>query len=105
MTQVCPVLGDAPAPTLVSMICRPEGVVMGFSVVGASLVEHPSMPPAITAITASAKENVLEREKVRMAYLPGRGCRSGANGLARPRAQCKGLAYHNRGRALRMPPD
>jgi hypothetical protein len=63
------------------------------------------MPPAITAMTASAKEKVLEREKVRMAYLPGRGCRSVANGLARLRAQCKGLAHHNRRRMLWVSPD
>ena len=28
MTQIWPVLGEAPVPTLVSMIFRPDGVVM-----------------------------------------------------------------------------
>src|SRR6476646_3968204 len=30
MTQVCPVFGVAPVPSLLSMICKPEAVVMGF---------------------------------------------------------------------------
>jgi hypothetical protein len=30
MTQVWPVFGVAPVPSLLSMICKPEAVVMGF---------------------------------------------------------------------------
>jgi hypothetical protein len=35
MTQVWPVCGVAPVPTWVSMICKPDAVVMGFPAVWA----------------------------------------------------------------------
>jgi hypothetical protein len=36
MTQVWPGFGDAPVPTVVSVICNPEGVVMVFPAVWAT---------------------------------------------------------------------
>src|SRR5512143_838994 len=33
MTQIWPGFGDAPVPTVVSIICKPEGVVMVFPAV------------------------------------------------------------------------
>jgi hypothetical protein len=36
MTQVWPGFGDAPVPTVVSVICKPEGVVMVFPAVWAT---------------------------------------------------------------------
>jgi len=44
MTQVCPGLGEAPVPALVSMICSPDGVVMAFPVwarVGVAIAAPP----------------------------------------------------------------
>ena len=35
MTQIWPGFGDAPVPTVVSMICKPEAVVMVFPAVWA----------------------------------------------------------------------
>ena len=41
MTQVWPGFGDAPVPGVVSMICKPEGVVMVFPAVCAAAVVGP----------------------------------------------------------------
>src|SRR5712671_2451643 len=38
MTQIWPGFGEAPVPTLPSMICKPDGVVMGFPAVWAVAV-------------------------------------------------------------------
>jgi hypothetical protein len=48
MTQICPGFGEAPVPTLLSVICKPEGVVMVFptawaaAVVGAPAAKTPA---------------------------------------------------------------
>jgi hypothetical protein len=39
MRQVCPGFGDAPVPTTLSMICKPDAVVMGFPVWADAIVE------------------------------------------------------------------
>ena len=51
MTQVCPVLGEGPVPTLLSMICSPDGVVGGFPVwarVGVAIAAPPEMTASVT---------------------------------------------------------
>ena len=62
MTQVCPVLGVAPSPTLVSVICKPDGMVMVFPVVSAITFEgapEKTMPadvmPSASAIKTPAR--------------------------------------------------
>jgi hypothetical protein len=54
-------LGLAPVPTLVSVICKPDAVVMGFPALCAVAVDGapPAMP--IAAAAAMAKANILKR--------------------------------------------
>jgi hypothetical protein len=56
MTQVCPVLGVAPVPALLSVICNPEAVVMVFPVVCAEAMvaeAKTQLSPAISANVAA----------------------------------------------------
>src|ERR1700676_3589020 len=55
MTQVWPGFGDAPVPGVVSMICKPEGVVMVFpAVCAAAVVGKHACDTAKTVITIAA---------------------------------------------------
>src|ERR1700675_4399096 len=55
MTQVWPGFGDAPVPGVVSMICKPEGVVMVFpAVCAAAVVGTHACDAAKTVITIAA---------------------------------------------------
>src|ERR1700761_2997512 len=56
MTQIWPGFGEGPVPTTVSMICKPEGVVMGFPVVWACAIDGASErnAPATPMATARA---------------------------------------------------
>src|ERR1700688_796149 len=51
MTQVWPGFGEAPDPTVVSMICKPEAVVMGFPGVWAAAMVGTNAAAAIIAAT------------------------------------------------------
>jgi hypothetical protein len=67
MTQICPGLGVAPVPTWVSVIWRPEDVVMGFptacavAVVGAWTANAPA-----NAMTKAKAASGFAREKARI---------------------------------------
>jgi len=56
MTQIWPDFGEAPVPTLLSMICKPEAVVtaevMGFPAVWADAVV--AMRDELTAVATAA---------------------------------------------------
>jgi hypothetical protein len=70
MTQVWPVCGDAPVPTWVSMICKPDAVVvMGFpalcAVAGVGLSRVMLAPIAVAASIA----NVSRRVTLRIVFL------------------------------------
>src|SRR5689334_11589010 len=63
MMQVWPGLGEAPVPSLMSMICKPEAVVMGFPVCALARV-------AIAAATPpSMVERMVRREDRICCYL------------------------------------
>src|SRR5262245_61402816 len=59
MTQVWPGFGEAPVPSLVSMICKPDAVVMAFPVCAAALV-------AIAAATPTSMVERMVRREDRM---------------------------------------
>jgi len=61
MTQVCPAFGDAPVPTVESMICKPEAVVMGFPVWADAIVEIVG-GVAAAAMAAKAVWMIARRE-------------------------------------------
>jgi hypothetical protein len=61
MTQVWPGFGDAPVPTLLSMICKPEAVVMGFPAVWADAM--PGMTTGVETAAASAANAVCKIER------------------------------------------
>src|ERR1700730_16974548 len=54
MTQVWPGFGEAPVPTVVSIICKPEAVVMGFPAVWAAAMVGTKANGAATIIIAIA---------------------------------------------------
>jgi hypothetical protein len=62
MTQVWPDFGEAPVPTWLSMICKPEAVVMGFPEVWADAVLEMRGEVAAAAIAASADRMIVRRE-------------------------------------------
>jgi hypothetical protein len=67
MTQVWPDFGDAPVPTLLSMICKPEAVVteaevMGFPAVWADAVAAMRDELTAAAMAASAVWMIVRRE-------------------------------------------
>jgi hypothetical protein len=67
MTQVWPDFGDAPVPTLLSMICNPEAVVteavvMGFPAVWADVVVAMRDELTAAAKAANAVWMIVRRE-------------------------------------------
>jgi hypothetical protein len=54
MTQVWPGFGEAPVPTLLSMICKPEAVVMGFPAVWADAILEATGVATAAAMAANA---------------------------------------------------
>ncbi|GIQ74570.1 hypothetical protein BraRD5C2_30100 [Bradyrhizobium sp. RD5-C2] len=62
MTQVWPVFGEAPVPTLLSMIWRPEAVVMGFPAVWAIAVLPATDVETAAARPANAVVMIVRRE-------------------------------------------
>jgi hypothetical protein len=67
MTQVCPDFGEAPVPSLLSMICKPEAVVMGFPVVWAVAVAGMATGVAIAAAAAANRFLMMVRREERIA--------------------------------------
>ena len=63
MTQVWPGFGEAPVPTLLSMICKPEAVVMGFPAVWADAVLMATGVTTAAATAAHAVWMIVRREK------------------------------------------
>jgi hypothetical protein len=63
MTQVWPGAGEAPVPTLLSMICKPEAVVMGFPAVWADAVLMAAGVATADAMAAKAVRKIVRREK------------------------------------------
>jgi hypothetical protein len=63
MTQVWPVFGEAPVPTLLSMICKPEAVVMGFPAVWAEAILMATGVEIAAATAAKAVRMIVRREK------------------------------------------
>jgi hypothetical protein len=53
MTQVWPGFGDAPVPTLLSDICKPDAVVMVFPAVWATALVEMASGVQIAAATAA----------------------------------------------------
>jgi hypothetical protein len=62
MTQVWPDFGEAPVPAVVSMICNPEAVVMGFPAVWADAVVEMRGEVAAAAMAANAVWMIVRRE-------------------------------------------
>jgi hypothetical protein len=63
MTQVWPDFGEAPVPTLLSMICKPDAVVMGFPAVWAEAILMATGVEAAAATAAKAVRMIERREK------------------------------------------
>jgi hypothetical protein len=64
MTQVCPAFGEAPVPTVVSMICKPEAVVMGFPAVWADAIVEIAGEVAAAAMAAKAVWMNVRRDRI-----------------------------------------
>jgi hypothetical protein len=62
MTQIWPDFGDAPVPTLLSITCKPEAVVMGFPAVWADAVVAIRGEEIAAANAANAVWIVVRRE-------------------------------------------
>src|SRR3954462_9974188 len=62
MTQVWPGFGDAPVPTTLSMICKPEAVVMGFPAVWANAIREATGVATAAAKAANAVWMMVRRE-------------------------------------------
>jgi len=63
MTQVWPDFGEAPVPTLLSIICKPEAVVMGFPAVWAEAILMALGVATAAAAAAHAVRMIVRREK------------------------------------------
>jgi hypothetical protein len=64
MTHVWPDFGEAPVPSLLSMICKPEAVVMGFfPAVWAEAILMATGVETAAATAAHAVWMILRREK------------------------------------------
>src|SRR3984957_6369282 len=66
MTQVWPGFGEAPVPTVVSIICKPEAVVMVFPGVWANAVAGTNAAAANIAATIE----IITRWRRRIRHLP-----------------------------------
>src|ERR1700730_4555182 len=67
MTQIWPGFGVAPVPTVVSIICKPEAVVMVFPAVwAAAMVGTPANDTPTIAIAIAAAIETLARWRRRM---------------------------------------
>jgi hypothetical protein len=63
MTQIWPGFGDAPVPTVLSMICKPDAVVMGFPAAWAdAVVAMIRGVETAAAIAAKAVLMIVRRE-------------------------------------------
>jgi hypothetical protein len=62
MTQIWPGFGEAPVPTLLSVICKPDAVVMGFPAVWADAIGEMTDVEAAAAIAANAVCKIVRRE-------------------------------------------
>jgi hypothetical protein len=63
MTQVWPGFGEAPVPTVLSMICKPDAVVMAFPALWAdAVVAIITGDETAAAIAAKAVLMILRRE-------------------------------------------
>jgi hypothetical protein len=62
MTQVWPGFGDAPVPTVLSMICKPEAVVMGFPAVWADAIVGTRGKVTAAATAVNAVWMIVRRE-------------------------------------------
>src|SRR5438445_13459105 len=62
MTQIWPDFGEAPVPTLLSTICKPEAVVMGFPAVWADAIVETIDVEAAAAAAANAVWMIVRRE-------------------------------------------
>jgi hypothetical protein len=69
MTQVWPGFGAAPVPTVVSMICKPDGVVMGFPADWAVAVVTRTGVETAAAMTANAVWMIVRRDDRIYGYL------------------------------------
>src|SRR5580704_3824093 len=72
MTQIWPGLGVAPVPTLVSVICKPDAVVMGFPAACAiAVVGEPTTNMPAVAVTRASATRAPARGKARILLLLG----------------------------------
>jgi hypothetical protein len=63
MTQIWPDFGEAPVPTLLSITCKPEAVVMGFPAVWADAVAA-MRGEATAAVKAANAVWMIVRRKI-----------------------------------------
>jgi hypothetical protein len=66
MTQIWPGFGDAPVPTALSVICRPEAVVMVFPLVWAAAMVGTHASDTATMVIAAAAIDIPARWRSRI---------------------------------------
>src|SRR5579863_9577813 len=95
MTQIWPGFGEAPVPTLLSMICKPEAVVMVFPAVWANAPDGAAERKApVTPIATATTSGRLRNRKLRICSCPfvdgvtGPGLRSRPAALATALFDC-----------------
>src|SRR4051794_25459786 len=69
MTQVWPFFGEAPVPTLPSLICKPDGVVMAFPAACAIAVVGATATTPATEVARASVSRAARREKARILVL------------------------------------
>src|SRR5215468_2297353 len=70
MTQVWPGFGEAPVPSLISMICKPEAVVIAFPVCALALVAIAAARPlSMDVRTVRREDRILVPRLLRRACL------------------------------------
>src|ERR1043166_5322124 len=69
MTQVWPFFGVAPVPTWLSVICRPDGAVMGFPAACANAVVGATASTPVAVVARATVSRAARREKARILVL------------------------------------
>src|ERR1019366_10330637 len=106
MTQIWPGFGVAPDPTVLSIICKPEAVVMGFPAVWAAAMVGPHANGTATIVNAIAETiEIFARLKRRICgHLPLRNetCLAHRDRRCHPIDKCKYAGLTKPTRRLRQ---
>src|ERR1700735_5349713 len=108
MTQIWPGFGEAPVPTVVSMICKPEavvvGVVMGFPVWANAPDGAAERKPMAPMSTAASSGN-LRKARYRMLQRPYCGRESANRSIAEGTTVLAGVGAAGQRALVPIDPD